>query len=83
MQMSNSVTDERAFGYLATSLTPTDTDPDPTEDIAVVRVAFSQAMEAVAAGHIDDALTVAMLLRTYHMASKGELSSDLARSVLG
>jgi 8-oxo-dGTP pyrophosphatase MutT (NUDIX family) len=83
MQMSNSVTDERAFGYLATSLTPTDTDPDPTEDIAVVRVAFSQAMEAVAAGHIDDALTVAMLLRTYQMASKGELSSDLARSVLG
>lgn len=83
LQLSNSVTDERAFGYLATGLTPVGTDPDDTEDLALARVPFAEALAAATAGHIEDALTVAMLLRAYHMASKGELSGALARHVLG
>ncbi len=83
MQLSNSVTDERAFGYLATGLTAVDADPDPTEDLAVVRVPFAEALEAAVGGHIEDALTVAMLLRAHHMATKGELEGELGRLVLG
>lgn len=83
LQLSNSVTDERAFGYLATGLSPTEKDPDDTEDLAVVRVPFREVLEAAMAGHIEDALTVAMLLRAHHMAVKGELAGDLSRLVLG
>jgi hypothetical protein len=35
------------------------------------------------AGHICDALTVAMLLRAYHMAREGLLSDALTRAMLG
>jgi len=82
-QWSNSLTDERAFGFLATGLTHTQTQPDETEDLALARVPFGEALEAASVGFIKDALTVAMLLRLHHMASKGELSGGLAALVLG
>jgi 8-oxo-dGTP pyrophosphatase MutT (NUDIX family) len=82
MQLSNSVTDERAVGFLALGLTQAEVEPDDTEDLAMVRVPFAEALAAVAAGHIQDALTVAMLLRAHHMAVTGELPADLARLVL-
>lgn len=82
MQLSNSVTDERAVGFLALGLTQAEVEPDETEDLAMVRVPFAEALAAVAAGHIQDALTVAMLLRAHHMAVTGELPADLARLVL-
>lgn len=83
LELSNSVTDERGYGYLALGLTPTQTEPDETEDLAVVRVPFAEALDAAVAGHMPDALTVALLLRVHHMAVRGELPSDLARLVLG
>lgn len=83
MQLSNSTSDEIAVGYLATGLTAVAHDPDATEQLAVQRVAFRQALKAAADGRIQDAITVAMLLRVHHMAHEGELSSDLTRLVLG
>lgn len=83
VQLSNSLTDERAFGFLATDLTEVETEPDETEDLAIARVPFADAMEAATSGLIKDALTVAMLLRLHHMAAKGELTGGLARFVLG
>jgi 8-oxo-dGDP phosphatase len=83
MQLSNSLTDERAFGYLATGLTAAPVDPDDTEDIAIARVPFPEALRAATEGEIEDALTVAMLLRAYHMASKGQLPGSLSQFVLG
>jgi 8-oxo-dGTP pyrophosphatase MutT (NUDIX family) len=82
MELSNSITDEICHGYLALDLTPTATAPDETEDLAVARVPFSQALDAAVAGHMPDSLTVALLLRVHHMAVKGELPADLARLVL-
>lgn len=82
-QLSNSVTDERAIGYLATGLTPLEPDPDETELLALERVPFREALEAAMAGHLKDMLTVAMLLRGYHMAREGALPAALARAMLG
>ncbi len=84
MQLSNSTSDELSLGYLATGLTPA---PDPgdlddTEALAVVRVPFREALKAAVTGRIQDAITVAMLLRVHHMAVEGELSDGLARAVL-
>lgn len=81
-QLSNSVTDERAIGFIATDLTVVETAPDDTEDLAVVRAPFSEALQAALSGHIQDMLTVAMLLRGYHMAREGALPAALARRML-
>ena len=82
LELSNSITDEHGYGYLALDLTSTATAPDETEDLAVARVPFAQALDAAVCGHMPDALTVALLLRVHHMAVKGELPADLARLVL-
>ncbi|WP_374660838.1 NUDIX domain-containing protein [Phenylobacterium sp.] len=85
IQLSNSVTDELAVGFLATGLSPASGGEhvDDTEDFALARVPFREALDAAMAGHIRDALTVAMLLRAYHMAREGLLSDALARAMLG
>jgi 8-oxo-dGTP pyrophosphatase MutT (NUDIX family) len=84
-QLSNSVTDERMIGYLALGLSEAKAvhQPDDTEAIALVRVPFREALEAAMAGHLPDMLTVAMLLRGYHMAREGSLPGALARAMLG
>jgi 8-oxo-dGTP pyrophosphatase MutT (NUDIX family) len=85
VQLSNSVTDERAVGYLAWELSASNGghERDETEELQLARPPFREALEAALAGHIEDVLTVAMLLRTYHMAREGALPDALARVVLG
>jgi len=83
MQLSNASSDEVAFGYLATGLSPVAHDPDATEQLTVVRVPFREVLKAAADGRIQDAITVAMALRVHHMAHEGELSTGLTRLVLG
>ena len=84
-QLSNSVTDERAIGYVALGLTqaPAGHHKDETEDLALERVPFREALDAALSGHLQDVLTVAMLLRAYHMAREGALPGALARLMLG
>ena len=84
-QLSNSVSDERAIGYLATGLSVAKGGyhADDTEDLARVRVPFHEALDAAVAGDLKDVLTVAMLLKAYHMAQEGHLAPALARAILG
>jgi 8-oxo-dGTP pyrophosphatase MutT (NUDIX family) len=84
-QLSNSVTDERMIGYLALGLSEATVAhaADETEAIAMVRVPFGEALDAAMAGYLPDMLTVAMLLRGYHMAREGSLPGALARAMLG
>ena len=76
-------TDERCVCYLATSLTRTDCEPDPTEALTLERVPFMEALAAVTSDRIVDAMTVATVLRVHHMAVTGELDPALARAALG
>lgn len=84
-QLSNSVSDERAFGYIATGLSPATSAHagDDTEDLEMVRVPFREALDAAMAGDLQDILTVAMLLKAYHMAREGHLAPVLADAILG
>jgi len=84
-QLSNSVTDEEMYGYLALGLSRARAgqEMDDTEALETVRVPFREALEAAMAGHIKDMLTVAMLLKAYHMAREGLLAPSLARAMLG
>jgi 8-oxo-dGTP pyrophosphatase MutT (NUDIX family) len=83
VEMSNSVTDEIGYGFLAMDLSPAPSAPDETEDLAVARVPFQEALAAALDGRMPDSLTVALLLRVHHMAVTGALPGDLARLVLG
>lgn len=85
VQLSNSVTDERAFGYIATGLraAKAQAHADDTEQLAIARVPFREALGAGLDGSIQDVLTVAMLLRGYHMAREGLLPGSLVRAMLG
>ncbi len=83
LQLSNSITDERAVCYLARDFTPVAIDPDETELLDVIRVPFGEILKAIEAGQVQDVMTVAAMLRVHHMAVKGELPGDLARLVLG
>jgi 8-oxo-dGTP pyrophosphatase MutT (NUDIX family) len=84
-QLSNSITDERAVGFVALGLSaaPDRHETDETEDLAIVRAPFREVLEAALAGHLQDMLTLAMLLRAYHMAREGALPDALARAMLG
>ncbi len=82
MELSNSVTDEVATCFLATGLRQSVAAPDDTEKFEYARVPFSQLLEAVIKGQIRDALTVACVLRVYHMAVKGQLAPHLCKAVL-
>jgi 8-oxo-dGTP pyrophosphatase MutT (NUDIX family) len=81
-ELSNSVTDERGFGYVATGLHPASGTLDDTEVIRLARVPFREALDAALAGHMTDMITVALLLRAYHMAREGELAPALTEAML-
>lgn len=85
VQLSNSVTDERAIGYVATGLSEGEHPhhADDTEEITLARVPFREALEAALSGHLKDVLTVAMLLRAYHMARERAFPDALTRAMLG
>lgn len=84
LQLSNSCSNEYALCYLATGLEPTSGHhADDTEALAIERVPFGEALAAAESGQIQDAITVATLLRVHQMAVVGEIDPALARAVLG
>lgn len=83
MDLSNSITDERAMTWVAWGLTPVPTDPDPTEVLVEARVPFGDLMHQIARGAVRDSLTVATAYRAYHMAREGALPPALAAAMLG
>jgi 8-oxo-dGTP pyrophosphatase MutT (NUDIX family) len=63
VDLSNSVTDERAVLYLATDLTLGEATPDPTEALAVRWVPFDEALAMTLDGRITDAMSVVAIQR--------------------
>lgn len=82
LQLSNSVTDERAIVWLCWGLSPTPIAPDPTEVIVTARTPFLTLLDAIGKGQVQDALTVATALRAYHMARESLLPGWLAHVML-
>ena len=61
--LSNSVTDERGFVYLATGLTHGAADPEPTEALAIRWVPFAEALAMTFDGRITDAMSIMAIQR--------------------
>ncbi len=62
-RLSNSVSDEEAFCYLATGLTQHDARPEGNEKLEHRRVAVEEAVRMVEEGDITDALSIIGILR--------------------
>ena len=63
LELSNSVTDESAVLFMATGLTHGESDPEPTESLAIRWVPFDEALAMTLDGRILDALSVVAIQR--------------------
>ncbi|MFD2921338.1 NUDIX domain-containing protein [Terrimonas rubra] len=70
MHLSNSVTDELAYIYLAKQLLQANAEPEETEQLQVKKLPFNTVYEMVMDGRIKDALTVAAVLKVKLMLDK-------------
>lgn len=77
LDLSNSVTDERAVLFLAWGLEQGAPEPDDDERLEVRRIPLSEAFRMVAEGEITDAMSVAALQRLRIMAACGELPAGV------
>jgi 8-oxo-dGTP pyrophosphatase MutT (NUDIX family) len=80
--LSNSVTDEEGYGFLALGLSEGAAAPDETEALAIRRLPFHQALRLALEGAMLDMITLTMLLRAYYLAREGLLPDTLAREML-
>jgi 8-oxo-dGTP pyrophosphatase MutT (NUDIX family) len=72
--LSNSVTDEHGFVFLATSLEAGLSEPEETEDIQVRKLPVREAYEMVRKGEITDSVSVMAILLVQMMMDKGEIT---------
>lgn len=63
LHLSNSITDETGFVYIARQLSPGTVCLDETEDIVTRKLPLTEAIEMAKNGEITDAMSVAGLLR--------------------
>lgn len=63
LHTSNSITDEEGYVFLAEGLTAGEPEFDTTEDLAIRRLPFAEALAMVMDGRITDAITVAGILK--------------------
>lgn len=63
MDLSNSATDEHAILYVARNLSFTVAEPEETEELALKKIPFETLFNMVMNGEIEDAMTVAAVLK--------------------
>jgi 8-oxo-dGTP pyrophosphatase MutT (NUDIX family) len=72
MHLSNSVSDEVAFVYLARGLTQHEAQPEETEQLSVKKIPFRDACEMVKKGEITDAISIAAITKVQLLLAEGE-----------
>lgn len=65
VHLTNSVTDETAWSFIARDLTAQAPQPEDTEELATWRLPVDEAIEMVLSGEITDAFTIMTLLRLH------------------
>jgi hypothetical protein len=63
MDVSNSVSDEFAVVYVAQDLIAGEAEPEETEDLKMMKMPFTQAVQWVMEGKITDSISVAAILK--------------------
>lgn len=73
MRLSNSVSDEIAYIYVAKELTFHEAQPDDTEELIVRKLPFEEVYQMVMEGEIKDSMSVAGILKLKLLIDKGEI----------
>jgi 8-oxo-dGTP pyrophosphatase MutT (NUDIX family) len=73
LHLSNSVTDEFAYIFLARGLEQREAEPEETEDLVVRQLPFEEAYRMVERGEITDAISVAAILKVKLLLLQGQL----------
>lgn len=81
LQLSNALNDEVAFGYLATDVREGAAEPEESELLEVRRLPFRELARMVLAGDIQDAITVALVLKLQALARAGDLPQEVAAHI--
>lgn len=74
MDLSNSVTDERAIVYLAWDLEQHTSSPEDTELLEIKKMPFEEVYQLVEDGTITDSITVAAILKVKLMIADGRIT---------
>ena len=84
VHLSNSITDERAFAFIAWGLSPDHSfAKDSSEELSVRRVPFAEALKMAVSGEITDGFSLVMLLKADHLLRTGGLPSELSGLMQG
>ena len=78
-RLSNSITDEVGYGYVAWGLEAGESAPDETEVLSVARVPVSELVERCVSGDIVDSFTHLIVFGALEKARRGLLPPDVAR----
>jgi ADP-ribose pyrophosphatase len=73
MQLSNSVTDEVSYSYIARGLVMKESAPEESEQLQVRKLPFEEAFQMAMNGEIKDALSVATLMKIKLMMLNGTI----------
>jgi 8-oxo-dGTP pyrophosphatase MutT (NUDIX family) len=73
MHLSNSATDEYCYIYLAQDLEIGESEPEPDEELQLVKIPFEEVYRLVCNGTIKDSLTVTAVLKVKLMMVNGEI----------
>lgn len=73
LHLSNSVSDEVAFIYLARQLTQHEAMPEETEQLVIKKIPFEQAWQMTEEGVIKDSMSVAGIQKVQWLLSQGKL----------
>ncbi|GJL95388.1 MAG: DNA mismatch repair protein MutT [Hyphococcus sp.] len=80
--LSNSVTDERAIGFLAWGLSQGEASPEASEELTIKRVSFRTLFEMVLKGEVRDSLTIVMTLTAHAKALRGDVPQPICGHIL-
>lgn len=73
MHLSNSVSDEVSYVFVARGLKQVLAQPEETEQLQIKKVPFNQVYEMVMAGQITDAISVAAVLKLKILLNEGKI----------
>lgn len=83
VHLSNSITDERAFAFIAWDLSPDQTFArDSSEELSIWRVPFAEAVKMAVSGEITDGFSLVMLFKADHLLRTGALPRELTSLML-
>ncbi len=75
LQLSNSVTDERGYTFLARGLTQYESSPEETEQLQLRKLPLTEAIEMAFRGEIRDAFSIVSLLRLRHFLAEEKVNA--------